>query len=172
MAYSGRLKKIGWLLVILNVLAMAVIAAYFLFVLKFSVLGWLCYNNCFFSIMIFLIGFFLDNKTVMSISVPFLVFSGVGGLLAFSWSSKEMVTGQIMHILIILSFFYIILENVKEKEWKQLAVGFMIGLMFLFFLLPLQRFYINNHAELAGKFSDPNFQKVNKEAGNILNFFK
>jgi hypothetical protein len=172
MVSSGRLKRIGWLLVILNTLAMAVIAVYFLFVLKFSVLGWLCYNNCFFSILIFLIGFSLNNKTVMSISIPFLIFSGVGGLMAFNWSGKEMITGQIMHILIILLFFYVVLENIKEKEWKQLIVGFMIGLMFLFFLLPLQRTYINNHAELAEKFNDPNFQRVNKEAGNILNFFK
>lgn len=155
---ENNLRKIGWAVVVGNIIMMFFSANYFLFMAKFTVIEWFFGNICFFSTLIFLVGFFSKNKSIMTVSIPFLAYFGGGGFFVFGWSGG-MIMAQIGHIFMMLAVIYTILEDVRVKEWKQSVFGFLAGLILFLFFLPIHQNYVKTHPELIEKFGDPKFEK-------------
>lgn len=155
---GNNLRKIGWVIVVGNIIMMFLLANYFLFIAKFTIIEWFFCNICFFSTLIFLIGFFSKNKTIMTASIPFLACFGGGGLFIFGWQGG-MIMAQISHIFMILAIIYTILEVIKAKEWRHSILGFFIGLIVFLLFLSIRQNYIKTHPELVEKFNDPKFEK-------------
>ena len=126
------INKTGWIIVILNVLAILNATWYFLGMAKFPFQGWIFFNACTPSIVLFLIGFLLKNSYVMSASLPFLLYFGGGGLFVFSWTGTSVIA-QVSHILMVLSASYVVAFILVNKFGKKWLIGFASGL--LLFLL-------------------------------------
>lgn len=146
MIKENSLRKGGWVIVILNIIMMFCSSNYYLRIVKFPVTAWFFFNICFFSVLIFLVGFFLKNKMIMSASIPFLTYFGTVGMFVFSWQGM-MIIAQIAHIFMTLAIIYIILESIRGKEWKRPIGGFLVGLIIFLLFLPIHQRYIKNHPE-------------------------
>ena len=155
---ENNLRKYGWIAAGGNMLMMLFSANYFLSMAKFPIVPWLFFNACFPSTLIFLIGFFLNNRVLMAFSTPFLAYFGVGGMFVFSWSGG-MIMAQISHIFMTLAIIYTILETIKTKEWRQSILGVLAGFIVFLIILPIHQNYIKNHPEYLKKMGDPKFTK-------------
>lgn len=159
---ENSLRKIGWIITVGNIIMMFFSANYFLFMSKFPVVPWLFFNACFPSTAIFLIGFFLKNKSVMAFSIPFLTFYGTGGMFVFGWSGG-MIMAQISHIFMTLAVVYVLIETIKAKDWKQFVGGSVFGLAAFLVILPIHQNYIRTHPEYLEKMGDAKFENKMKE---------
>lgn len=159
---ENKLRKIGWIIAILNILVMLNSMNYFLFMAKFPIIAWLVFNICFPSTLFFLIGFFSKNRAIMIASIPFLAYFGIGGLFVFGWTGTA-IFSQIGHIFMTLAIVYAILEIIRSKEWKNAVLGFSVGLIAFFIILPIQQNYSKNHPEFLKKLGDPKFEKMMEE---------
>lgn len=158
---QNNLRKIGWVVAVGNIIMMFFSANYFLFMAKFPIIPWLFFNVCFPSALIFLIGFFSKNKTIMAFSIPFLAYFGVGGLFVFSWSDG-MIMAQISHIFMTLAIIYTVLEVARTKEWRRSILGFLVGLAVFLIIFPIHQNYIKIHPEYLKMLGDPKFEKIIK----------
>lgn len=156
MKAQNKLRKIGLIIAIGNIVMMFFSANYFLFMEKFPIVPWLFFNACFPSALVFLIGFFSKNKIIMSASIPFLAYFGGGGLFVFSWSGG-MIMAQISHIFMVLAIVYTVLEVAKTKKWKKFILGFVLGLVVFLMILPIHQNYIKSHPGYLEKMGDPKF---------------
>ncbi len=159
---ENNLRKTGWIIVVGNIIMMFFSANYFLNMAKFPIIAWLFFNVCFPSALIFLIGFFLKNRTIMAFSIPFFAYFGVGGMFVVSWSGG-IIMAQISHIFMTLAIIYTILEIIKAKEWRQAVIGFIAGLIIFLIFLPIHQNYIKTHPEFLEKFGGPKFEKMMEE---------
>jgi len=164
---QNNLRKIGWVVVILNIIMMLLSANYYLRMVNFPITAWFFFNICFFSTLIFLIGFFLKNKVIMTMSIPFLAYFGTGGMFVFSWHGM-MIIAQIAHIFMTLAIVYAILESIKAKESRKPFFGFIIGLIIFSIFLPIHQKYIKTHPE----FLEKEKLALEKIKGEILNIEK
>lgn len=146
MIKQNNLRKIGWVIATLNMIMMILSAYFYLIMVEFPITAWFFFNICFFSTLIFLIGFFLKNKVIMSASIPFLAYFGTRGMFIYSWQGM-MIIAQITHIFMTLAIVYIIFESIKSKEWRKLIIGFIIGLVIFLIFLPMHQNYIEFHPE-------------------------
>jgi len=62
-------RKIGWILVVLELLSVGNGMMYFLWIAKFSIVSWLMFNACAPSILLFVAGFIARKEIVMAASV-------------------------------------------------------------------------------------------------------
>lgn len=155
------MRKIGWVIAGGNIIMMFFSANYFLVMAKFPVIPWLFFNACFTSALIFLIGFFLKNKTVMAFPIPFLVFFGTAGMFVFGWSGG-MIMAQISHIFMTLAVVYVFVETIASKEWKRFFAGLIFGLVAFSIILPFHQNYIKSHPEYIEKMGDTKFEEMMK----------
>lgn len=160
---ENKLRRIGWVIAILNIVMMLLSANYFLVMAKFTITEWFFANICFFSTLIFLAGFFLKNRTVMTASIPFLAYFGTGGMFVFSWQGEWLIA-QIGHIFMTLAIIYAVVESIKAKKRKQSVLGFIAGLLIFSIFLPVHQNYIKTHPELIAK---SGLEKVGNEILDI-----
>lgn len=154
----------GWIIAILNLLAIINAAHYFLGIAKFPLTAWLMFNACTPSVIIFLTGYFTRQRWLMAMSLPFLSFFGIGGMFVFSWSGTSLIA-QVGHILMAFALVFTVLLFITEKKWKEFIIGLSSGLLIFALALPFQQRYVKSHYEYLQKLNDPSFtQKImNKE---------
>ncbi len=153
------LRKTGWIIAILNGLAILNGANYFLFQAKFPVIAWLSFNICAPSVTLYLTGFFSKRREIMTAALPFLAFFGGSGLFIFGWTGFAIIS-QIGHILMTLAIIYIITILILEKNWKLPVIGFIIGLILFFIIFPLQQNYVKSHPDYLKMLGDPKFEEM------------
>lgn len=165
MKYQPKFRKTGWAIAMLNILMIMQSTFYFLAVAKFPVEGWLFFNACAPSIMIYLAGFFTKRISIMAASLPFLSFFGIGGMFVFGWGGTS-IYAQAGHICMALAIFYISAEIYFSKAYKNMGVGLAAGLVSFFIMLPIQQSYVAGRSDLQKKLGDPKFEEFMNEKNN------
>jgi len=158
---SWKHHKIGIIIAVINAVLVLNAAWFFLVVANFPVPGWLVFNICTPSVLLFLTGFISKRTGIMSVSIPFLLFFGGGGLFLFGWA-ESMVFAQMCHLSMILACAYTIYVIISEKRWKNLSIGVIIGAVVLAGLFPFQQRYVTSHPEMIKKMGDPTFEEFIK----------
>lgn len=158
MNYKPKLKKTGWIIAVLNILMIMQSTYYFLAVARFPAEGWLFFNACAPSIIIYLVGFFLKRISIMAAALPFLSFFGIGGMFVFGWDGTSLYA-QAGHICMALAIIYISAEIYFSKAYKSMGMGLAAGLAAFLIILPIQQSYVAGHADLQKKLGDPKFEK-------------
>jgi hypothetical protein len=121
----------GWVLVVLNTLMAINSANFFLGMLKTDVVGWLMMNTCAPSIALFVIGFLLGSPVVMVAASVMMFRYGTLGLFVFGWSGGNLFA-QAGHILMTLAVIYVVVEVIRNRRWKTLGLGLLLGIAILF----------------------------------------
>jgi hypothetical protein len=123
-----RRDAIGWVLVTLNLLAAINSTYFFLGSLKVGVVGWLMMNTCAPSIALFVAGFLARSPLVMVAGAVMMFRYGTGGLFAFRWDGYNLIP-QIGHILMTLAVIYVLVDIIRNKRWRTLVLGLVLGLV-------------------------------------------
>jgi hypothetical protein len=143
-------NRVGWVLVVLNTLMAINSANFFLGMLKTDVAGWLMMNTCAPSIALFVIGFLLGSPMVMVAASVMMFRYGTLGLFVFSWSGGNLI-GQVAHILMTLAVIYVSVDVARNKRWKALGLGVLLGIAILIPLTVVQTMWINANPEMVEK---------------------
>ena len=143
-------RKVGWFLVIVNLLLAANAAIFFLAIKKLSVPQWLAVNSCTPSILLFALGFFLGSPFLLGFSAAAMLFYGGGGLIVFRWSlSPSDLIPQIGHLFMTAGAVYAVLSPAGRGAWKSRGLGLLLGALVLALIVfPRQRQYQKSHPEL------------------------
>jgi hypothetical protein len=141
------LRIAGWVILGINALCMLNAAWFFLGQARFPVLGWIFFNACFVSGLIWIAGFVFKWRWMTMASLPFLLFFGGGGLFLFPWSGY-MITAQVSHIAMMLAFAYAIVDAFATRGWKQKLFGLLGGIVVFAGFLVVQQNYTKRHPEL------------------------
>jgi len=140
--------RTGWVLVVLNTLAVINAAFFFLGTLKASVGEWMMMNTCTPSIAIFVVGFLLGSPLVMVAGSVMMLYYGTGGLFVFGWNAYNIIP-QIGHILMTLAVIYTVVRVVRGRWRRRLGLGVLLGLTVLISLMIVQTHWFNAHPEMA-----------------------
>jgi hypothetical protein len=140
----------GWILVILNMLMAINSANFFLGMLKTNVIGWLMMNTCAPSIALFVIGFLLGSPVVMAAASAMMFRYGTLGLFVFGWSGGNLFA-QAGHILMTLAVIYVVVDVIRNRRWKTLGLGLLLGIVILFPLETVQTMWFIGNPEMAEK---------------------
>jgi hypothetical protein len=140
----------GWVLVVLNTLMAINSANFFLGMLKTDVVGWLMMNTCAPSIALFVIGFLLCSPLVMIASATIMFRYGTLGLFVFGWSGGNLFA-QAGHVLMTLAVIYVVVDVIRNRRWKTLGLGLLLGMAILFPLETVQTMYFIAKPEMAQK---------------------
>jgi len=140
----------GWVLVILNTLMAINSANFFLGILKTDVIGWLMMNTCAPSIALFVIGFLLGSPVIMVAGSVLLFRYGTLGLFVFRWDGFNIIA-QASHILMTLAVIYVVVDVIRNRRWKTLSLGLLLGIAILFPLETVQTKWIIANPEMAQK---------------------
>ena len=140
----------GWILVILNLLMAINSANFFLGMLKTDVGSWLMMNTCAPSIALFVIGFLLGSPMVMVAASAIMFRYGTLGLFVFGWSGGNLFA-QAGHILMTLAVIYVVADVIRNRRWKTLSLGLLLGIVILFPLETVQTMYFIAKPEMAQK---------------------
>ncbi len=143
-------NRVGWVLVVLNTLMAINSANFFLGMLKTDVAGWLMMNTCAPSIALFVVGFLLGSPVVMIAASALMFRYGTLGLFVFSWSGGNLI-GQVAHILMTLAVIYVLVDVARNKRWKALGLGVLLGIAILIPLTVVQTMWINANPEMVEK---------------------
>ncbi|MEW5693229.1 MAG: hypothetical protein AB1765_08025 [Candidatus Hydrogenedentota bacterium] len=142
-------RKIGLVLVVLNLIMALMATNYFLRIQKLSIIQWLAVNTCTPSIIIFVIGYFLKNMWLMGFSAVFLLFYGGCGLIVFRWSlNLQDLFPQTGHIFMTCAVIYIVYVAIVKHEIKKFFIGALIGLLVFIPLFYFQHRYQIENPEL------------------------
>jgi hypothetical protein len=140
----------GWVLIVLNTLMAINSANFFLGMLKTDVIGWLMMNTCAPSIALFVIGFLLGSPVVMVAASTIMFRYGTLGLFVFGWSGGNLFA-QAGHILMTLAVIYVVADVIRNRRWKTLSLGLLLGIVILFPLETVQTMYFIAKPEMAQK---------------------
>lgn len=151
-------QKAGLAVVIASIILGINGAVYFLAAQNFTITEWLFFNICAPSTLVFITGYFLNKKILMTSAIPFLFFFGTGGMFVFSWQGTSIIA-QINHLLMTAMIVYAIYFSIKDKKAKQGILGFAIGLIIFIIILPYQQAFIKNNPELLKKVGDQQFEE-------------
>jgi len=138
----------GWMLVVLNTMAVLNASFFFLGMLKASFGEWMMMNTCTPSIALFVIGFLLGSPLVMVAGSVMMLYYGTGGLFVFGWDAYNIIP-QIGHILMTLAVIYTVVRVVRGKRWRTLGLGMLLGLAVLIPLMIVQTRWFNAHPGVA-----------------------
>lgn len=152
------LRITGWVILALNALCMINSAYYFLVQVRFPVLGWIFFNACFASSLIWIAGFIFRWRWMSIASLPFLLFFGGGGLLMFPWSGF-MITAQISHIVMMLAFIHVIIDAFSTRGWKPKVFGLIGGIVVFVGFMFLQQSYTKANPDLWQRMIGPDHEK-------------
>jgi hypothetical protein len=140
----------GWVLVVLNTLMALMSANFFLGMLKTNVIGWLMMNTCAPSIALFVVGFLLGSPVVMIAASTIMFRYGTLGLFVFGWSGGNLFA-QAGHILMTLAVIYIVVDVIRNRRWKTLSLGLLLGIVILFPLETVQTMWFIGNPKMAEK---------------------
>ena len=125
-------------------------ANFFLGMLKTDVIGWLMMNTCAPSIALFVIGFLLGSPVVMVAASAMMFRYGTLGLFVFGWNGGNLFA-QAGHILMTLAVIYVVVDVIRNRRWKTLGLGLLLGIVILFPLETVQTMWIIANPEMAEK---------------------
>ena len=140
----------GWILVVLNTLMALTSANFFLGMLKTDVVSWLMMNTCAPSIALFVIGFLLGSPAVMVAASAIMFRYGTLGLFVFSWSGGNLIA-QAGHVLMTLAVIYVVADVIRNRRWRALGWGVLLGIVILIPLTIVQTMWINANPEIVEK---------------------
>ena len=149
----------GWILVILNILMAINSANFFPGMLKTNVIGWLMMNTCAPSIALFVIGFLLGSPVVMVAASTIMFRYGTLGLFVFGWSGSNLFA-QAGHILMTLAVIYVVVDVIRNRRWKTLSWGLLLGIVILFPLETVQTMWFVANPEMAEKLFSGNLMPL------------
>lgn len=135
--------------------------ANFLLRLRVNFLEWMILNTCAFVVIAMIIGLILNNKLLMNITVPILFFYGTLSLSVFSW--KYSLIPQIGHLLMTAALIYILIATIKNKDFKSLVIGLLIGIIVLIPFMKFQQDYYKSNPKILKYFGDPKFEEFQKK---------
>ncbi len=144
MKSTFRRDAVGWVVVLLNTLAVLNSPYFFLAQLRVGVVGWLMLNTCAPSVVLFLLGFLLSNPMTMVAASVLMFRYGMLGLFVFNWDGYNIIP-QVGHILMTLAVIYTLVDIIRHRRWKALILGAVLGLTILIPLMALQGAWFNAH---------------------------
>ncbi|NLI98673.1 hypothetical protein GX441_08465 [bacterium] len=162
------LRVSGWVILAINALCMINAAWFFLALARFPFIGWIFFNACFVSSLIWIVGFIFKWRWMMMASLPFLLFFGGGGLFIFPWSGN-MITAQVSHIAMMFALTYAIVDAFVTRGWKSKLIGLAGGIAVFAGFLIVQQDYAKKHPELWLKMG---MQAPNAESGATRRYNK
>jgi tryptophan-rich sensory protein len=114
---------------------------------KLGILDLLFINTCIVGEIIAIFALLLRNKHLAGLSIPLLLWFGIGGRLNFSgrWFFPMHLTHVLM-VLVSIYLVYFVWKVIKEKK-KNFWIGFGIGIFLLLFLLFMMGWYYSTHPE-------------------------
>lgn len=145
-AIDGPFKRdaVGWGLAALNTLS-AVNSTYaFLALLKVGIVGWLMMNTCAPSIGLFVVGYALASPVVLSAAAVLMLRYGAAGLFVFGWEGVNLIA-QVGHIVMTLAVIYVGYRLIRERRWREAAIGAGLGIALLALLALAQGAWFNAH---------------------------
>jgi hypothetical protein len=140
----------GWTLVILNLLMAINSANFFLGILKTDIVGWLMMNTCAPSIALFVVGFLLGSPVVMVAAATMMFRYGALGLFVFPWDGFNIIA-QVSHVSMTLAVMYVAVDVIRNRRWKSLSAGLLLGIVILFPLETVQTMWLIRNPETAEK---------------------
>ena len=149
----------GWVLVVLNTLMAINSANFFLGMLKTNVIGWLMMNTCAPSIALFIVGFLLGSPVVMVAASAMMFRYGTLGLFVFRWDGFNIIA-QVGHILMTLAVVYVVVDVIRNRRWKSLSLGLLLGIVILFPLETIQTMWLVGNPETAEKLFSGNLMPL------------
>ncbi|HEC75665.1 MAG TPA: hypothetical protein ENI33_00190 [Thermoplasmatales archaeon] len=110
-------------------------------------LGLLMINTCIVGEILAVFALLLKNKTLAGISIPSLLWFGIGGRLNFSgsWLSAMHLTHVLM-VLMSIYLVYLVWKVIKGKK-RPFWVGIGIGVFLVLFLLFMMGWFYSTHPE-------------------------
>jgi hypothetical protein len=147
---SFKRYVVGWILVVLNMLAALNSTFVFLTALNTGPVGWVMLNTCAPSIFLFVAGFLLGSPVVMVAASVMMFRYGTLGLFAFGWDGYN-VPAQIGHILMTLAVIYVMVYIGRNKLWKTLMLGLGLGLAILIPFTLVQTAWFDAHPGILEK---------------------
>jgi len=107
-------------------------AYFFLSAANFGLIGWLVFNACSVSIIVYLICFvcfrITKKECFLAIALVPLYYYGTMGLFVVPWNEANMVA-QITHIIITLNVIWVLFMLLKESKFESLGKGLLIGVL-------------------------------------------
>jgi hypothetical protein len=79
-------------------------------------------------------------------SVPMFRYA-TGALLAFGWDGHNLIP-QMEHILMTLAVVYVLVNVVRNRAWRRLALGLALGVAILIPLVVAQTWWFQAHPEM------------------------
>ncbi len=144
------MRTIGWILSVLLALSVINGAYFFLRVLKVSFQGWVFLNACAPAIITFLAGFVAwlvwKNRILLPVSTLPLFFFGTLGLFVFPWEGMNVIP-QASHILMTLAMVWVLVNTFRFDDWKNAAIGLLIGILIFAPFIGFQQNYVRMHPE-------------------------
>jgi len=107
-------------------------------------------NTCAPSIALFVIGFLLGSPVVMVAASTMMFRYGTLGLFVFGWSGGNLFA-QAGHILMTLAVIYVVVDVIRNRRWKTLSLGLLLGIVILFPLETVQTIWLIGNPEMAEK---------------------
>lgn len=126
----ARRDRFGWVITVLSLLAALNSTCYFLGQLKVGLVPWLMMNSCVPSIVLFGAGFLSRSRPVMVAGSVLMFRYGTLGLFVFGWDGYNIIP-QISHILMTIAVAYTLYGALRERDWKALGLGALLGLVIL-----------------------------------------
>jgi uncharacterized membrane protein len=146
-------NKTGWVITILNILMALNSTFVFLGLLKVGLDGWLMMNSCAPSIALFVAGFLLESPILMIASSVLMFRYGTLGLFVFSWSGTNLIA-QVGHILMTIAVLYTLVDLLRNRRWKSLGLGLLLGAAILIpYLIAQERWFAARPGMLENLFS-------------------
>jgi hypothetical protein len=138
---------VGWIVVVLNILAALNSTYFFLGQMKVGVVGWIMMNTCAPSIAVFVIGFLTGSPLIMVAGSLMMFRYGTLGLFVFGWDGFNLIA-QIGHILMTLGVTYTLVDVIRNRRWRALVIGVLVGAAILIPLGLWQVAWFNAHPGL------------------------
>lgn len=142
--------KIGWILVVLNLLMSLNSSFFFIGKMQAGIDGWLMMNSCAPSVFLFAAGFLLKSPVIMTAGSTMMFRYGTLGLFFFRWDGFNLIA-QAGHIFMTLGVIYTIAYIVREKNWSVLLKGLMLGIAILIPYMIIQGIWFDAHPGLLEK---------------------
>ncbi|MBN1501024.1 MAG: hypothetical protein JW982_12760 [Spirochaetes bacterium] len=120
--------RTGLIICIINLLLVLNSTFFFLFKMKTGIQAWLMLNSCAPSMYLFILGYFLRSSVLTAASSVMMIRWGFLGLFMFSWEGFNIIA-QIGHIAMTFTVIYTFFTLIKQKKFKSLIAGLLLGLI-------------------------------------------
>jgi len=155
----GLVISVIFLLMILNFFILHI------YVTKIGLFNAVMINTCIPCCAVFVIGFFMRSRIITAASIVLIFRYGLLGF--FGFIEQEilkyfidniiklfplLIFIQIQHIIMTSAVLYVAITLVFQKKYKQMILGFIIGIIILIPFMIYQHYWILNNPEIINKF--------------------